>query len=45
MARTGFFETYLEKLKKDKLELKQKEKAKLLKEKKALPHIIKGIQT
>ena len=37
LARTGFSETYLEKLNKDKLKQKKKEKAKLLKEKKTPP--------
>ena len=41
MARTGFFETYLQKLKKDKLKQKKKEKANELKEKTNLYHIKK----
>ena len=41
MARTGFFETYLEKFKKDKLKQKKKEKANELKEKTNLYHIEK----
>ena len=42
MARTGFFEIYLEKLKKDKLKQKKNEKAKELKEQTNLHHIEKG---
>ena len=45
MARTGFFETYLEKVKKDKQKLKKKEKANKLKEKQTQHHIVNGTHT
>ena len=41
MVRTGFFETYLEKLKKDKQKEKKKEKGSLKKENKTQHHIKK----
>ena len=41
MARTRFFETYLEKLKKDKQKEKKKEKASILKKKETQHHIEK----